>query len=111
MGCYIYETVYGTRWNGSCWKAIRTAVQKPDLMVHRLLFTQQQFAYHSALNTAHKNYYSSIIGNAATNSKSLFKTVDNLLRPIKAIVNCSLLTSVISRFTISLERLRNYKVL
>lgn len=63
--------------------------KKSGLTVHRLLYTEQQSAYHSALNTARKSYYSSIIGNAATNSKSLFKTVDNLLKPTKAVVHSS----------------------
>ncbi|KAL7376690.1 hypothetical protein ABVT39_013654 [Epinephelus coioides] len=51
------------------------------LTVHRVAYREHQKAYSKALKDARSDFYSKIISNSPGNSKKLFSTIHNLLKP------------------------------
>lgn len=62
--------------------------KKSGLTVHRLMFNQHQIEYQNALKAAKGAYYSTIISSNISNSRVLFRTVNNLIKP-PSDFNCS----------------------
>ena len=55
--------------------------KKPGLTIHSMLYTEHIQTYRDALNAARSNYYSSLITSSVSRPKTLFRTVDKLLKP------------------------------
>lgn len=64
-------------------RKIERLYKKSGLTVHKLMFEQHQLQYHLALKTSREVYYSHVINKGAANPRTLFKTIDSLLKSQK----------------------------
>lgn len=61
-------------------RKIERLYKKSGLTVHKLMFEQHQLKYHLALKTSREAYYSHVINEGAANPRTLFKTINGLLK-------------------------------
>ena len=84
--------------------------KKTGLSVHLDAYKLHQQHYKEALNTARSSYYSSIIDSGHNNPKTLFSTINKLLKPMDTISNSfttSKCNSFISFFQTKIETIHN----